>query len=49
MTTTKYEVGHNSDGSLYTYELDSDGIVIRKNKRLLTNVEDSRTGTKKVN
>lgn len=46
MTTTKYEVGYDDQGSLYKYELDSDGIVIRKNKKLVTKVGDSRTKSK---
>lgn len=46
MTTTKYEVGYDDQGSLYKYELDSDGIVIRKNKKLVTKVGDSRTKRK---
>jgi hypothetical protein len=48
MATTKYEVGYSSDGSLYKYELDSDGMVIRKNKKILTPKEDPRTKSRKV-
>jgi retron-type reverse transcriptase len=48
MTTTRYEIGYDQNGNLYRYEIDHDGIVIRKNKKLLISKDDSRTRTKQV-
>jgi len=48
MANRYYERGHNSDGTEYMYETDVDGILIRKDKKILTAKEDSRTRSKKV-